>query len=162
MLPHISLTTNVLVLATFGFMLVVGLFLGLEKIRIMALSIYVGLVLAGSLGDVAYDQTISHGLNFTPGKVKLVLFTLPILLLSLASTKARHKKGSPILITVLSLLVGALIVSSVLFLMDGDMAAKILGDSTIATLLYKFRLVWLGAVPVIAVIASFTGGSKKH
>jgi hypothetical protein len=158
---RIALTPDTVIIGGIVFLILVGLFASLERIRQLALSVYVGLVLASSLGVVVFTTLAPHGLNFSLDRVKLILFILPILLLSITHAKAKHKNSNTILTLILAVLVGALIVSSV-FLLLGASGTSLLQSSMLATVIYQLRLVWLAAVPAVAVVASMAKGKKGH
>lgn len=163
MIPHISLSVDLVILATFLAVVVVGFALGQERMRGFALSIYVGLALAIELGDPASKLLASHGTSLTAGRVRLTLFALPILILTLTHhPHGRGKRRGMIIPMVLSIVMAALIITSAIHLMDPEMSRQILGSSSLADPLNRLWLVWLVLVPVAAIAEIFGKSGKKH
>lgn len=161
-LSHISLNADMVIIGVFVLFIALGAFAA-ERVKHLALSAYVGLVIATSLGTSTQKLLNSHGLNFSLDRTKVILFILPVLALSLTHAKPRKgHRNNTIMSMLMALAVAGLFISSVLFILEPASTAKILGDSTLATFVYKFRLVWLVAVPVAAVAASLSKGDKKH
>ncbi|MFI5240180.1 MAG: hypothetical protein ACHQUB_00510 [Candidatus Saccharimonadia bacterium] len=163
MFPHLNLSVDLVIIGTILFLALTGLALGADRMRAFALSIYVGLVLAVELGTPFGNALLSHGTNLTPGRVRLILFILPILVLTLTHrTHGRGKRHGFILPLVLSVTVAALIISSAFKMMDADMATKYLNESSLAWPIYKTWLVWLAAVPAVAALEVIFRPKKSH
>lgn len=163
MLHHLKLSADLIIASIIVFGALLGLLLGHERIKFFALSAYVGLVLGDTLGGPAYDLARGHGVNLTAGDVRLIVFGLPIIILILShrpKAKARHKHVFVAL--VLGLLVAAMIMASILHLLDSSTAARITESSQIAWWLDHLRLVWLVAIPGVALIELFTKDKAKH
>jgi hypothetical protein len=131
-----------------------------------AISIYVGLVLASSLGKPIYDY-LSHGmaqnvpLNETT--VKLFLLLAPVLILQIGRhhSKSGHKRH--IVITfVVAVLTSFLLISSVMNQLDPLTLNRAMEQSNLAAWIYEFKLGWLGAVPLAIAVSSFFRPKGHH
>jgi hypothetical protein len=163
-LAGINLNTDILVLLTFALIVTCGVLLGHHKVRIFAMSVYVGIVLATELGTVIYNFLNTHALGyFTLGQVRIFLMIAPIIILELGR-RERYKRGARgnlIMTLVLSVLVAALIISSIVGLLEDGSRQEILAQSSVVWPLYQFRLWWVAAVPVAVLLESFMQ-SKDH
>lgn len=164
MLPHINLSTDTAILAIIAFVVVLGLALKKDRLRHLALTVYMGLALAYELGTPLTGYINGHGQSFTLGTIKLALFVAPILLLAFGGGKhGKHKAGQRLIMTLItSVLLACLIVATALDLMDRSAASSLLGQSQIATILYSLRLVWLGTVPVSILLSLFIKPKSPH
>lgn len=167
-LPHISLTPDVTIVAVLALMIVYGLVLGRNKVKTLALSIYVGLVVATELGAGFYQLLGSHHLDFgsrlSPSNARLTLFILPLLILELGRREHNGRgsgKGGMIMTIILCTLAAALAVSSGLTLLEPSSLKHILASSSLASIIFKFRLWWIGLVPLAVVGENFIR-NKDH
>jgi hypothetical protein len=160
---QINLSTDILILLTIALVVMCGMLLGHNKVKTFALSVYVGIVLATQLGSTVHGFLISHGISLmTIAQTRILLLIAPILILELGKTHYRKgHRGSFILTLVLSVLVAALIISSILSLLEPDSLKNVLDQSSLAWPLYHFRLWWVAAVPVAVLIESFARSKRE-
>ena len=162
MLPHINLSTDTVLIAAFVFVVGLGLALGQDRLRYFALTVYTGLALAYQLGGSITGLVNGHGQSFTPGTIKLALLVAPVLLLAFGKHSKSKGSHSTIMTLITSVLLGCLVITSALNLMDPKPAANYLDSSQIAWPLYHLRLVWLGAVPVSILLGAIVKPKKSH
>lgn len=163
-LPHISPTPDIIILGVFGLIIVYSILLGRSKIKTLALSAYVGIVLSSEMGTTLYKLLANRGLHFelNLNNFLLLLFMLPLLILSLGRNHGRgDNKGSLLVNLILALLTAALVVSSGLRLLETSTLERLLGESTLATAIYSLRLWWIGVVPLLIISSSFIH-KKEH
>lgn len=140
-----------------------GLVAGKHRLRILILSVYVGIVLAEQLASiVAPSLGMLHG-----DQITLLLLGLPILLFGFARQRAghgKHDKGAAIGNMIVGILTSALIVASALKLFPTSEMAGIKGDSFIAMELAQYQLWLLGLLPVVALLLGFmkSPSHKSH
>jgi hypothetical protein len=154
-----AISPDIIIIASAILIALYGLFMGHAKVKTLALSSYVGLVLAQEFAENAHHLVSSVSM----GTVRLVLFLAPVILLEIS--KRHHEPGgrSGIFITlVLSVLTSALLISGVLSQLDEGTRMNIIENSSLALEITKLHLVWLAAVPVLAVVESFIGGMRKE
>ncbi len=155
-----SITPDIIIIGIMGLIAAYGILLGPEKIRTLAISAYVGIVLATQLGNTAAKAIQgSHSANSTNGTIiKLVLLILPVLLLELGR---RHKGGRHgfhhglIATLILAGLTGLLLVSSGLHLLTASEFKAIKGDSFLAAQVYSLHLWWVALVPLAVIAEAF-------
>ncbi len=162
MLPHINPSVDLVIFATLAVVVLLGLALGQERLRTFVLTVYLGLVLAYELGGAVAGFVNGHGQSFTPGTIRLILFVAPVLLLAFGRHAKSHGKRSIVMALITSVLLGCLIITSALHLMDPKTSAMYLDSSQIATPLYNLRLVWLGVVPVAVLLGMIVKPKKGH
>lgn len=152
-LPMIgSLSVDLVIIATVVGLALFMLVLGHGKLRNLALSSYVGLVLALEFAAPLHRYVGSVGL----GSLRLALYIAPILLLEFG--RRHHNAGGRqgfVLGLVLAVATAGLLTSGVLTQLDPGARESITGSSSLAYFIYKFRLVWLAAVPVLAMLEGF-------
>src|SRR4051794_12218268 len=87
-----SITPDIIIIGIMGLIAAYGILLGPEKIRTLAISAYVGIVLATQLGNSAAKLVQGSGTTHTVSGtiIKLGLLILPVALLELGR---RHKGG---------------------------------------------------------------------
>lgn len=144
-----------------GLVVVYGLLAGHSKIRTLALSTYVGIVLASELGETIH-HLLSHSSNSTAaglgiGIVRLVLFAAPIVLLEI-SRRNSHGRGAHtgMLVTlILSILTAGLIISEGLAQLEGPTLTRITHNSIVAFELFKYHLWLVAVVPLFIIAESF-------
>lgn len=153
------LSVNTVIIAVLITVGLYGLFGGKHRLRLLILSVYVGVVLAEQLAGALAPKLSMLNL----GQVSWLLLGLPILIFGLAGGghKKGHPKGAAIANMIVGLLTGALIVSSALKLLPTSEMAAINSDSFIATNLSQFHLWFLGLLPLVALIMGFMKGEKK-
>ena len=155
-LPQLS--TDLIMGTIAGLVVVYGLLAGHNKIRTLALSTYVGIVLANQLGETTHNL-LSHSSNANAaglgiGIVRLILFAAPIVLLEV-SRRSSHSRGAHagMLVTIiLAILTAGLIISEGLAQLEGSVLTHITHSSTVAFELYRYHL-WIVAIVPIFIIA---------
>ena len=152
-------------LLVFVGLILYGLVLGPNKVKTLALSVYVGIVIATELGAAAANLLISHHLGgrLSPGTVRLGLFALPLLILEFGRKQHGKRGHSGMIVTlVLCVLTAALIVSAGLQLLGPDSVNRIIGQSTLGMWVYRLRLWWIVAVPLVVVGESLVRPKEPH
>ncbi len=166
-LPHINFSIDAAIFLTIGLMLVGGFVLGQHKVKTFVLSVYVGIVLATELGQPVFDFLSGRGLTMGGAigiaKVRIMLLALPVIGLELGHNKQnRGQRRGMVLTMILAVLTAALLISSVIFLLEPEGRQQALDRSTLASIFYGLRLWWLAAVPVVAIAESFMGSRKDR
>lgn len=161
-----TITTDIIIAFVLVMVLLYGLLLGHNKLKTLALSVFVGLVMVLTFADGAFSML--QKANWTVGGkislpvVKIVLFVLPVIALEFARKEGRRGGKNITMTIILCLLTGALLVSSVFSFLDAAALKDIMDKSILADWIYGLRMVWLGAVPLVVVAESLTGGKKSH
>ena len=154
-----TLSVDLVIIATVVALVLFMIVLGHGKLRNLALASYVGWVLAAEFAATVHGVAGSLSL----GTIRLVLYVAPILLLEFGR---RHQDAGPrqglIFGLVMAVATAALIISGVLTQFDPGTRETITGSSQIAFLIYNLRLVWLGVVPVLAMLEGFIKPKDKH
>lgn len=154
-----TLNVNIIIIAILVALSLYGLMAGKQRLRILILSVYVGIVLAEQLSSL-----VAPKLSFlNAGQISWLLFGLPIVIfgiVGIAHAKA-HDKGAFIANLLVGLLTGALIVSSALRLLPTSEMSAIDNDSFLATNLQQFHIWILGLLPVVALLMGFMKGDKR-
>jgi hypothetical protein len=151
--------TNAIIIAVLIGMGLYGVLVGKQRLRILILSIYVGVVISEQMARIVAPTL--HMLN--QDQVSFLLLGLPIVIFGFVGGGGKkHSKGAFIANIIVGLMAGALIVSSALHLLPTSEMAAIDSDSFIATNLQQFHLYILGLLPVVALLFGFMKGDKKH
>lgn len=152
------LNVNTIIIAVIVTLSLYGLVAGKQRLRILILSVYVGIVLAERLTSLAAPSLAF--LNLT--QVSWLLLGLPIAIFGLAgiSFHKSHDKGPFIANLIVGLLTGALITSTALHLLPPSEIASLKSDSFLATNLDQFYLWLLGGLPVVALLLGLLKGKK--
>jgi len=110
-----ALNVNTVITAILVTAMLYGLIAGKQRLRILILSVYVGIVLAEQLADIVSSKLSMLSSDQVTG----LLLGLPILIFGLAGIahKKSHDKGTFIANLLVGLFTGALIISSALRLM---------------------------------------------
>lgn len=155
-----ALDANLIISAILIALGVYGLLAGKQRLRILILSVYVGIVLAEQLRDA-----VSSTLPMTsPTQISWLLLGLPIVVYGFVGVvHARgHDKGSSIANVLVGLLTGALIVSSALRLMAPSELSDVNSSSFVALILQQNHLWFLGLLPAIALVLGWLKTEKSH
>jgi hypothetical protein len=154
-----ALNVNTIIIAVLVGMTLYGLVAGKQRLRILILSVYVGIVLAEQLKGAVAPHLPQLGAD----QVAWLLFGLPIVIFGVVGIahKKSHDKGAFIANLLVGLFTGALIVSSALRLLPTSQMAAIDNDSFLAMNLQQFHLWILGLLPVVALLLGFMRG-KEH
>jgi hypothetical protein len=165
-LPELNLSTNLAIFGIIGLVVVYGMMAGHAKVRNLALSTYVGIVLANQLGHGLYEYAnkSGHG-SFSEGVIKLVLFIAPVVLLEFS--RRHHSRGAHsgmVVALILSVLTAGLIIGMGLGQLEGDSLKHITDSSIIAYEMHTYRLWLVALVPLFIVAEAFIGPgrSEKH
>lgn len=149
----------ILILAVLAY----AILLGQDKIKTLALSAYVGIVLATEaappLAQFLASQRWDWSGRIGEGIVQLVLFALPLLFLEVghhSKRRGHHKPRNRMMITVLMAIATAFLIISYGSDFIGAVGIKdFLDQSTLATHIYRYKLAWTAAVPLLIVGQSF-------
>lgn len=154
-----ALNTDTIIIAILLAMGLYGLIGGKQRLRILILSVYVGIVVAEQMTDIVapYLKMLGHD------QVSWLLLGLPIIIFGFVGVVhgKHHSKGAAIANIIVGLLTGALIISSALHLMPVSEMAAVDDGSFLATNLQQFHLWILGLLPVIALILGFMKSSSE-
>jgi hypothetical protein len=157
-----ELNVNIIIISVLLAMAVYGLIAGKQRLRIMILSVYVGIVLSEQLVSAVSPKLAMMGQD----QVSWLLFGLPIAIFGIVGIahKKAHDKGAAIANILVGLFTGALIISSALRLLPTSQMAAIDNDSFLAMNLQQFHLWILGLLPVAALLFGFMRGEhhKNH
>jgi hypothetical protein len=156
---NVNFTPDLIIIVVLVALILYGLLLGRNKIKTLAMSTYVGIVVASQFGQPLQHLLSSKNLNTGGNNVaQLVLFVAPLLLLELGR-REHHGRGSRhggmIMTLVLAVLTAALIIGSGLSLLDAETRHTILGGSAMAAAVYTLRLWWIALVPIAVVGENF-------
>ncbi len=154
-----ALNANAIVITIILVMGAYGLIGGKQRLRILILSVYVGVVVAEQMSSVIAPYLKMLG----PEQVSWLLLGLPIVIFGFIGVthSKNHDKGSAIANIIVGLLVGALIVSSALRLMPVSGLEAVDSDSFIAMFLQRYHLWILGLLPVVALLLGLMRSEKK-
>lgn len=165
-IQQLSLSTNLVIVGVISLVVIYGMLAGHAKVRNLALSTYVGIVLANQLGGGLHDWLANnhHG-NFDVGIIRLILFIAPVILLEFS--RRHHAKGGHtgmIIGTILSVLTAGLILGMGIGQLSGDTLKRVTDNSIIAFEIYTYRLWLVAIVPVFIIAEAFVSPSrdKKH
>jgi hypothetical protein len=155
-----ELNANIIIIAGLGLGAVYGVLAGKQRLRLLILSVYVGIVLAGQLTDALAPSLRMVTLE----QVSWGLFAAPIAIFGFFGVvhAKHHAKGALIANLIVGLLTAALIISSVLELLPTSTVAAINNDSFLALHLQQFHPWFLGLLPVVALLLGFIKGEKSH
>lgn len=166
-------TWDLVLLVFLGASLVYGFLMGREKVIITLLGAYVGLVIANQWGASAFTMLSNQGAvstwasgNLSVFVVKVVLFTVVLLLIALKGGLLAHGFGGSgglmglAVQTGYSLLNATLIASSVLNFLPEETKRQIVEGSTIAAPLVNFYSWWLILPLLFMIVASFISKSE--
>jgi hypothetical protein len=153
-----ALDTNIIVIITLVGMGLYGLIAGKQSLRILILSIYVGIVLAEQMAPVI--RPLLHMLS--AAQISWLLLGLPIVVFGIMGGNFKKgEKGVAIANILVGMLAGGLIISSALHLMPtSDMAATD-DASFVAMILQQYHLWLLGLLPIVALILGLIRKREK-
>ncbi len=154
-----ALNVNTIIIAVMVLVMLYGLIAGKQRLRILILSVYVGIVLAQQLAGIVAPSLKMLG----PDQVSWLLFGLPIVIFGVVGIahKKSHDKGAFIANLIVGLFTGALIVASALRLLPVSQMSAIDNDSFLAQNLQQYYLWLLGLLPVAALVFGFMRGEHK-
>jgi hypothetical protein len=151
--------TNIIIIATLVALGLYGLVGGKQRLRILILSVYVGIVLAEQMSGVVRPMLGMLG----PDQVSWLLLGVPILIFGFVGVvhSKHHEKGVAIANILVGMLTGALIISSGLHLLPTSEMRAIDSNSFLATNLQQYHLWLLGLLPAVALILGFFKKSAR-
>ncbi len=154
-----ALNTNTVIIAIIVALGLYGLVAGKQRLRILILSIYVGIVVAEQMSGLVAP----HLSMLSSEQTSWLLLGLPIIIFGFIGVThgKHHDKGSFIANIIVGLMAGALIVSSALRLMPTSSLEAADSDSFLAMNLQQYHLWILGLLPVIALLLGLIKGEKK-
>ncbi len=138
-----------------------GLAVGKHRLKLLILSVYVGIVLAEQLGTLLAKQLSFLNID----QIHWLLLGLPILLFGFAKQhhgRTHVDRGAMIGNVLVGILAGALIISSAIHLMSASELASFDNSSFLAYVLEQYHLWLLGLLPLVAVIFGLMKGEKRH
>jgi len=155
-----AINTNIIIITILVVMGLYGLLGGKQRLRILILSVYVGIVLAEQFASVIAPSLKMLG----PDQISLGLLGLPIVIFGFFGVlhKKGHSKGAAIANILVGLLTGALIISSGLLLLPTSEMTATDNSSFLALNLQQYHLWILGLLPVIALFLGMFKGEKHH
>lgn len=151
----------------FAIVLAYAFLLGKEKIQITLISSYIGLVLAETLGKVAEEFLMSNSLiaqiaqqaNISVFIIKVVVFALTIVLLTLKSGLISKPSGRGLFSTFLTALYGFLnagfILTSIVFFLNEDLRKILLHSSKSVIYLINYHTWWIVIPALVIILVSF-------
>jgi hypothetical protein len=146
-----AFSPNLLIIAILIVATIYALLAGKQRVRLLILSVYVGIVLAEQ-----FSQVVKPYVGFMSlGQTSMVLLGLPILIFGLAPQKSHNSsnsKGSSIANMLVGLLVGGLVVASALRLFPTSEMEAVDNDSFVAMILQQYQLWLLGGLPLVALV----------
>jgi hypothetical protein len=153
-----ALNANTIIIAFLVVAALYGLLAGKQRLRILILSIYVGIVLAEQMAAVLAPKLTMLGTD----QVSWLLFGLPILIFGFIGVvhKKNHAKGAAVANIIVGFFTGALIVSSALRLLPTSQMAAVSDDSFLAMILQQYHLWILGLLPLVALVLGFMRSEK--
>jgi hypothetical protein len=155
-----ALNTNLIVIAILVGMGLYGLMAGKMRLRILILSVYVGVVVAEQMKGAV--RPMLHMLS--DGQVSWLLLAVPIVIFGvLGGSIHKGEKGVAVANMIVAILTGGLIISSALHLLPTSEMKDIDDASFIAMILQQYHLWLLGLLPLVAlVLGFFKPREKKH
>lgn len=159
-----TLSLDLIIISIIGLMAIYGLLLGPEKIKTLAMSVFVGIVLGSQIAPIL--KTFADNRNFGLLKdislqgYRLTLLILPIPLLELERRRTHGRKrrnfNSKLIPTLfLAILVGFLIVAAGLGMLDADNLQHTINSSFLASVVYTLRYWWIGLTPLAIIAEAF-------
>jgi hypothetical protein len=153
LLANFNPTPDIIIIGIIILIVLYGMMMGQYKVKTLAMSAYVGIVIAQEFGEPASRMIGERAAGVT---VRLALFFLPIIILEFGRRqKMRKQHSGPVMTMILCALTAALIISSGLDLVGEEIRRSITGDSALAAAIHSLRLWWIGGVPVAVVLESF-------
>jgi hypothetical protein len=154
-----SINVNIIVIAALLVSALYGMLAGKQRLRILILSVYVGIVLSEQLLDVVAPYLRS----FSKDQISWMLLLLPVVIFGLFGVShGKHERGHAIANIIVGFLTGALIISSGLRLLPTSEMSNIDSQSFIAMELQQLHLWILGLLPIVALILGFMKSEKHH
>jgi hypothetical protein len=154
-----SINVNIIVIAALLVSALYGMLAGKQRLRVLILSVYVGVVLAEQLLDVVAPYLHGYGRD----EISWMLLLLPVVIFGFFGVShGKHERGHAIANIIVGFLAGALIISSGLRLLPTSEMSNIDSQSFVAMELQQLHLWILGLLPIVALILGFMKGEKHH
>lgn len=154
------LNANIIISAALLVGGIYGLIAGKQRLRILILSVYVGIVLAEQFAGALAPSLHLLGKD----QVSWLLLAMPIIIFGFfgVSPASHAPKGAAIANIIVGILTGALIIAAGLHLLPTSELSAIDSDSFLAMNLQQFYPYILGFLPVVALVLGFMRTEKKH
>lgn len=156
-----ALSTNIVVILGLVGGGLYGLFAGKQRLRILILSVYVGIVLAEQMAGALAPSLKMLGTD----QLVWLLLGLPIIIFGIfggGGHHSKHENGAAVANAIVGILTGALIISAGIDLIPPSEAAGITSQSFLALNLEQFHLWIVGLLPLVALVLGFMKREKKH
>lgn len=162
-IPSFSPTTDVLIIIAIAATAIVGSMIGHARLKLLAMSMYVG------AGVAMLAMPLLHSMMGSPGGV-LALVNLKFLamgvcvgVLGLTGGNAYHHatRNSGVVNLVIAVLSGLLLVTLSLMMLEPGALKATTQSSMIASTIYETRLAWLMGAPILLMVGGFIHG-KRH
>jgi len=155
-----AINANIIIIIALLLGGVYGLIAGKQRLRILILSVYVGIVLADQFTDALAPSLHMLGHD----QVSWLLLGLPIIIFGFfgVSPASHAPKGAAVANIIVGILTGALIIASGLHLLPTSELSAVDSDSFLAMNLQQFYPYILGFLPVVALVLGFMRTEKKH
>lgn len=139
---------------------VYGIVAGKQRLRLLILSIYVGIVLARQL----VDPLLQYVHMFSRDQLSWILLGAPIVIFGFFGVMhaKNHAKGALIANIIVGLLTAALIISTVIDLLPPSEQANVNRDSYVAVNLGQAHPWLLGLLPLVAFLFGLMKGEKTR
>lgn len=162
-LPNISFTTDIFIIIAIAATTVVGSMIGHARLKLLAMSMYVGAGVALLAMPLLHSMIGAPGGLLSLANLKFLSFGLCIGVLGLTGGNAYHhaSRTSGVVNLVTAALSGLLLVTLCFMLMDAGARDATVNSSAIASMLYDTRLVWLLGAPVMLMVGGLLHG-KRH
>ena len=137
-----------------------GLIAGKQRLRLFILAIYVGVVLAEQFAASVTPYMKALGQD----QIAFILLGAPIVIFGFFGVVhgKSHDKGAAIGNIIVGLLAGCLIVSSALHALPTSEMTAVDNSSFLALNLQQYHLIFLGFLPLVALVLGFMKGEKSH
>ncbi len=156
-----ALDINLLILAVLAVGALYGAIGGKFHLRLLILSIYVGVVLAEQMSAAVRPYAPMLGVD----QLNLLLLSLPILVFGFVPRGHRSshaEQGSMIANLIVGLLTGALVAGAALHVLPTSQLAAAKNDSFLAMNLDQIYFWLLGLMPLVALVMGLFRPKDKH
>jgi hypothetical protein len=139
---------------------VYGIVAGKQRLRILILSVYVGIVLSQQV----VDPLLPYARGLGRDQLGWVLLGIPILIFGFfgVTHSKNHAKGALIANVIVGLLTAALIISTVVSILPPSEQAILNRESFLVINLGQAHIWLLGLLPLVALLLGFMKSEKSH
>lgn len=163
MIPNFSFSADIAIFGTILACLLGGMFLSQQRVKVFALSLFVGMVLSIEFTPMVSGFLSAQGGFLASDGAQLALFVLPALLLTLGRRDHPIRGQSRLLTVFLAVAAAGLAVTTGLSVLTEATRQQVLLDSNTASQLYNLRNLWLLAVPAMVIASSlFQRRDPRH